>query len=413
MSKQSVVSIDIGSSAIHGVIAFYDEKTAKLEIVGANTVACPDGIDAGDVIDIGEALNSIKILIDGLEKTHGAKDSAVFVSVRGQLIKTADQIDGISVTDSLVTEEIIESVKKAVIEKAQITATDTLIQIIPKEYKLDRLKVVPNPLSMDCSYLELNSLIVTGPRSIVSNIKKACLLDSDAPLFYGYYSLGNILASKESKKLGCMLIDLGGMTTGIVVYINGIVQKILELPVGADLITRDITKKLKTLQAESKRIKETYGAVSEEQINENSNVEFEYNIGSSKKTAAISDLIKIIKPQVDMQIAYIINELKKNKVDISALAGGILLTGGGTNLPGILEAFEKPFDCGVKIASVDTNRISVSQEIADSQIYTTAISTLYNELKSRFSGSGTMPDLPSAKEGGFWNRLLRKVGEIV
>jgi cell division protein FtsA len=410
MSKQSVVSIDIGSSAIHGVIAFYDEKTAKLEIVGANTVACPDGIDAGDVIDIGEALNSIKILIDGLEKSQGTKDSAVFVSVRGQLIKTADQIDGISVTDSLVTEEIIESVKKAVIEKAQITATDTLIQIIPKEYKLDRLKVVPNPLSMDCSYLELNSLIVTGPRSIVSNIKKACLLDSDAPLFYGYYSLGNILASKESKKLGCMLIDLGGMTTGIVVYLNGIVQKILELPVGADLITRDITKKLKTLQAESKRIKETYGAVSEEYREEG---EFEYSIGSSKKTAAISDLINIIKPQVDMQLAYIISELKRNKVDISALAGGILLTGGGTNLPGILEAFEKPFDCGVKIATVDTNRISVSQEIADSQIYTTAISTLYNELKSRFSGNSAMPDLPGGKEGGFWNRLLRKVGEIV
>jgi cell division protein FtsA len=259
--------------------------------------------------------------------------------------------------------------------------------------------------------LELNSLIVTAPRSIVSNIKKACLLDSEAPLFYGYYSLGNILASKESKKLGCMLIDLGGMTTGIVVYVNGIVQKILELPVGADLITRDITKKLKTLQAESKRIKETYGAVSEEYINDTE--DFEYSIGSSKKTAATSDLINIIKPQVDMQIAYIISELKKNKVDISALAGGILLTGGGTKLPGILEAFEKPFDCGVKIATIDTNRISVSQEIADSQIYTTAIATLYNELKSRFSGNSIMPDLQGNKEGGFWNRLLRKVGEIV
>ena len=412
MSKQSVVSIDIGSSAIHGIIAFYDEKISKLEIVGANTVACPDGIEAGSIIDIGEAANSIKILIDGLEKSQGAKDSAVFVSVRGSFIKTADQSDGISVADTLVTEEIIGNVRDAVVEKAQINASDTIIQVIPKEYKLDRLQVVPNPLSMECSYLELNSLIVTAPKSIVSNIKRACSLDLSEPLFYGYYSLGNILASKESKKLGCMLIDLGGMTTGVVVYINGIIQKILELPVGADLITRDITKKLKTLQAESKRIKETYGAVSEEQIDENSNGEFEYTIGSSKKTAAISDLIKIIKPQVDMQIAYIISELKKNKIDISALAGGILLTGGGTKLPGILEAFEKPFDCGVKIATVDTNRILVSQEIADSQIYTTAISTLYNQLKIRFASNNTILETGS-KEGGFFNKMLGKVSEIV
>jgi len=410
MSKQSVISIDIGSSAIHGVIAFYDEKISKLEIVAANTVACPDGIESGSIIDIGEAANSIKILIDGLEKSQGAKDSAVFVSVRGSFIKTADQSDGISVADTLVTEEIIGNVRDAVVEKAQINASDTIIQVIPKEYKLDRLQVVPNPLSMECSYLELNSLIVTAPKSIVSNIKRACSLDLGEPLFYGYYSLGNILASKESKKLGCMLIDLGGMTTGIVVYINGIVQKILELPVGADLITRDITKKLKTLQAESKRIKETYGSVSEEQANVNG--DFEYAIGSSKKTAAISDLIYIIKPQVDMQIAYIINELKKNKIDISALAGGILLTGGGTKLPGILEAFEKPFDCGVKIATVDTNRISVSQEIADSQIYTTAIATLYNQLKIRFANNNTIVET-SNKEGGFFNKMLGKVSEIV
>ena len=410
MSKQSIISIDIGSSSIHGVIAFYDEKTAKLEITSADTVACPDGIEAGSIIDIGEAANSIRILIEQLEKSQNAKDSWVYVSVRGSFIKTADQSDGISVTDTLVTEDIVDSVKKAVIEKAQINAKDTLIQIIPKEYKLDRLQVVPNPLSMECSYLELNSFIVTAPRSIVSNIKRACSLGMEEPIFYGYYSLGNILASKESKKLGCMLIDIGGMTTGIVVYINGIVQKILELPVGSDLITRDITKKLKTLQAESKRIKETYGAVLENETNENA--EFEYTIGSAKKMSSISELINIIKPQVDMQIAYIISELKKNKVDISALAGGILLTGGGTKLPGILEAFEKPFDCGVKIATVDMNKISVSQEIVDCQIYTTAISTLYNEVKTRFAGVNTVVET-SSKDGGFFGKVLGKVSEIV
>ena len=410
MAKQSIISIDIGSSSIHGVLAFYDEKTGKIEISAADTAFCPDGIEAGSIIDIGEAANSIKTLVDGLEQNHGAKDSLLYVSVRGSFIKTADQSDGISVTDTLVTEEIVDNVKKAVIEKAQINAKDTLIQIIPKEYKLDRLQIVPNPLSMECSYLELNSLIVTAPKRIVSNIKRACALSIDDPLFYGYYSLGNILASKESKKLGCMLIDLGGMTTGIVVYINGIIQKILELPVGSDLITRDITKKLKTLQAESKRIKETYGAVMENDTNENA--EFEYNVGSLKKVASVSDLINIIQPQVDMQIAYIISELKKNKIDISALAGGILLTGGGTKLPGILEAFEKPFDCGVKIATIDMNKISVSQEIVDSQIYTTAIATLYNEIKTRFSGTNTVIET-SNRDGGFFNKMLGKVSEIV
>ncbi|MDD5102407.1 MAG: cell division FtsA domain-containing protein, partial [Endomicrobiaceae bacterium] len=230
-------------------------------------------------------------------------------------------------------------------------------------------------------YLELDALVVVATKTNMTNIRKA--IDDESPLlYYGYNSLGDVLVSKEDKELGCVLIDLGGMTTGLVVYIDGKIKHVFELPMGADLITRDIIKKLRVSQKEAKSIKEKYGSVLEELIEQDS--EFEYTVaGTRQQKYTRKQLVDIIKPQVDLQIDYILNSLKKKNIDIDVLAGGIILTGAGALLEGMAEAFEKALNCVTKIVNFTEDDIIADKKLVSSQLYTTAIATLCSEYKNQ------------------------------
>ncbi len=191
-----------------------------------------------------------------------------------------------------------------------------------------------------------------------------------------------MLVSKEDKELGSILVDIGGMTTGVVVYLDGKIKYAFELQMGSDYITRDIVKKLRVSQREAKKIKENYGVILEELIQENE--EFEYTIaGVKQQTCTKMQLTEIIKPQVDLQIDQIYKALKKKNIEIDMLAGGIILTGGGSMMQGTVDAFEKAFNCVTKVANFNEDEIIADRKLLHSHTYTTAIATLLNEYKNR------------------------------
>lgn len=380
--KDLIIILDIGSSSVHGIIATFNTDERKMEVLNAQTEPCPDGIKDGAVVGIRESARAIETLIHNLEESQNSQAEGIIVSVRGALIEAQNTIGNFRISDiesQKINDENMEAVTEAVKSATVLDFRHEIIQIIPKEYIVDNQPGIQDPIGLECSHLQMKALVIVASKSNMENIKNAVNVEG-LQLSYGYNSLGDTLVESSDKELGCILVDIGGMTTGISVYINKVIQDIFELPVGSDLITKDITKKFRTTQAESKRIKETYGAVIEEILTD-PNEEFEYSVGSKPKKASKQDLVDVIKPAIDKQIEFIFYNLEKRGIDISALSGGVVLTGAGTKMPGMLEAFEKAFDCGVKIANINKDKIIVPDDILECQVYTTAIATLYSEYK--------------------------------
>lgn len=380
--KDLILILDIGSSSVHGIIAAFNADEKKMEILDARTEPCPDGIKDGAVVGIRESARAIETLIRNLEENQNSQANGIIVSVRGSLIEAHNTTGNLRISETgsqKINDENMSAVTEAVKNATMLDYRHEIIQIIPKEYIVDNLPGIQDPIGLECSHLQMKALVIVASKSNMENIKNAVNIEG-LQLSYGYNALGDTLVETSDKELGCILVDIGGMTTGIAVYINKIIQDIFELPVGSDLLTKDITKKFRTTQSESKRIKETYGAVLEEVL-ANPEEEFEYSVNSKTKKATRQELVDVIKPAIDKQLEFILYNLEKRNIDISALSGGVILTGAGTKMPGMLEAFEKAFDCGVKIANVNTDKIIVPQNILESQIYTTAITTLYSEYK--------------------------------
>jgi cell division protein FtsA len=241
---------------------------------------------------------------------------------------------------------------------------------------------------MEGTYIEVDVHAFIASSSNIRNINKAMVsvgVNCDDRV-YGYLAASDILITKEEKELSCLVIDFGGLTTGLVHYVDGIIRHTDEILDGSDYITRDIGHRLRAAYSVSEGIKEKYGAafIYTDFINE----EFEYRAadGRNIKKCNRHELVNtIITPRVD-RILYEIKELtEKNNYGDEFFSGGIIVTGGGSSLPGLAEAFEKTFNCSVRTGTLNLDKVVGHDEILLNPSYTTAIGAVASNLSnSRF-----------------------------
>ena len=269
----AIISLDLGTSSIHGVIAQINSEN-KIEILSADTYTS-DGVKNGVISDIGAAEFTVRKFLSKAEEDFNVENIDMLCAVRGALIEVTTADTRLKINEEeggVVTENTISEMIERLEEGNKIPDTKEIIDIIPQQYKIDE-QVVTNPIRMIGKYLELTALMIYGTKSNMSNIKQAT---GGYKLKYGYSSIADTLVSNDDKDLGCILVDIGGMTTGIVVYSEGKLKYSFELNFGSDYITRDIAAKLKITKKEATRIKENYGYILEDLITEN--IEFEYSL---------------------------------------------------------------------------------------------------------------------------------------
>lgn len=388
MDKNVFLSLDLGTNSIHGVLAKYNDEN-QIEILSAETFAS-DGIKCGAISDISAAEYTINKFLTKAETEFDLKELKLYCAVRGSQIEVFSADAGLALKNNdenhvcKVTEETISDIRNRLEEANKLPENKETIEIIPQQYKLDEQEVI-NPERMEGKFLELSAVVVTGLKSYLTNIRQAT---GGEILRYGYTAIANTLVSKEDKDYGCILVDIGGMTTGVVVYVEGKLKHAFELNFGSDYVTRDILKKLRITLKEAKAIKEQYGYILEDLITENT--EFEYNVpGNQKQKCTVRDLVDIIKPQVDLQLSEIYSALLKRGIRPDEFVGGFLLTGGGSLLKGMPEAFSKYFGTVAKRVNFSNDDFVCLPEkkenvdaIVDSQVYTSCFAILKNKSKN-------------------------------
>lgn len=379
MSNNVILSLDLGTNSIHGVLASYKEDN-KIEILSADTFSS-DGIKCGAISDINAAEITVDKFLTKADTEFGFKEVKMVCAIRGSQIEVFNASAGLGLKNmddsSMVNEDTILDIRNRLEEINKIAESKETIEIIPQQYKLDDQEV-QNPIDMYGKFLELSAFVVVASKSFITNIRRAT---KGTILRYGYTTVADTLVT-DDRNFGCVLVDIGGMTTGVVVYVDGKLKHSFELNFGSDYITRDILKKLRITLKEAKDIKEKYGCVLEELITENT--EFEYNVpGNQKQKYTVRQLVDIIKPQVDLQLSLLLDTFEQKGIKVDELIGGFLLTGGGSLLKGMPEAFDKYFGTAAKCVNfTEDDFVCSDANIIYSQTYTTALSVLKNKSKN-------------------------------
>ncbi|TXH23750.1 MAG: cell division protein FtsA [Elusimicrobia bacterium] len=381
MPKPDVITgLDIGSGQVVAVVAKLDPDAETPEAVGAARQAC-SGLKGGVVINIDETARSITRAVEAAEEMAGLSGATrgVLIGVRGGHIQTFNHHGAMNIarTDKEITladrDQVVESTKAV-----PISPDREIVHVIPQDFILDRQSGVPNPVGMEATLLETDVHIVTASQSHLNNVWKAIAragFDVEEPI-YGLLAVGDAVVTAEEKGLGCLLVDVGGQTTGLAVYAEGSVRFTKELPIGSDAISHDLSHALRTSLLQAQRVKEKHGAASRPLAEGNIDADIEYTSvdGRTPRRIKRSTLFDYIAPRVEEIFTLVSEELQRSNYADHVAGGGVVLTGGGAQLQGLSAAVEQILDLPVRLGL--PQNLTGAPEVLANPGYATALGVI-------------------------------------
>ncbi len=356
MPKPDIVaSVDVGSSQVVCVMAKQDPATETTEILGGSRCACR-GLKGGVVINIDETARAMSRAIEEAEEMAGMAGAVrnVLLGIRGAHIQTFNHHGAMNIarTDKEITaddrDQVVENTKAV-----PISPDREIVHVIPQDFILDRQNGVPNPVGMEASLLEADVHIVTASQSHLNNVWKAIAragFHVDEPI-YGLLAVGDVVISAEEKDLGCLLVDMGGQTTSLALFAEGSIRFTKEIPLGSDAITHDLSHALRTSLSQAQMVKERYGAASRKLAQGDVEEDIEYTSvdGRTPRQLKRQVIFDYIAPRVEEIFTVVSEELQNSNYADHVAGGGIVLTGGGSLLQGVVPAAEQILDLPIRV----------------------------------------------------------------
>ncbi len=384
MGKSEIIAgLDMGSSRVTCVIAERDEEHNKIRILAGASAPCK-GLKGGVVVNIEETARAIEHAMDAAESKANEVVGEVYLGVRGSHIQAFDNKGGYNIarTDKEITGEDVSNVIESA-KTVPLSSDRELLHVIPQGFSLDRQRGVPNPIGMEGALLEVGVHIVTASTPVINNLVKSVFKGGFrvADTIYTLLAVGELVVSEEEKDLGCLLIDSGGQTTSIAVYSEGSIHFSKEIPLGGDHVTRDIAYGLGTTMSAAQEIKEKYGAVFSNMVDEDHMISVTRLDARTKKEVKPRELLDFIQPRAE-EIFEKINQAVQTS-NYAELPGGAILTGGGALLRGMPEAAEQLLDLSQARLGVAAQEILQCPEEYLTQPYLGAVALVcYPNLKT-------------------------------
>ncbi|MFC2091258.1 cell division protein FtsA [Elusimicrobiota bacterium] len=401
MKDKYLCGLDVGSSKVSAVIAAYNIVNNKMEILGLGEEQC-SGLKHGVVVSIEHTNRAITKAIEKAEKSAEVKVKDVIVSVNGNHIEGHRHQGAAKIphSDREITAEDVDRVISSA-RAVPLSSDRQIIHAIPLDFKVDNQQGVEFPVGMEGNHIEVEVMLITGSSAPINNLDK-CITRSG----FGINRIvSNILApakavvAKEEKELGCMLIDIGAQTINVAMFSDGVLNYIGEIDMGSDYITYDLAQGLRTSFKEAKRIKEDFGSAVPEDVLDR-DIEYLGVDGQSKNVVSVEQVNKIIGPRVDDIIDLIAEEIKKSGYQ-QIVPGGIVISGGGSELKGLDTAISKKLENFQVRIGRPCNLGGEKLELVNSPKYATAVGLIEYVVTAEDS-FGTS-DIPHGK--GFWEKI--------
>lgn len=347
-----VASLDIGTSSIKAALAEITPGR-DINLLGISQVAS-SGLKKGNIVDIEGTARAIENCLNELERLTGVQIYNALIGFSGISIDTVNNHAVVAVGNP--SYEITPDDKERVLQSAcniSLPPDKTLLQVIERQYIVDGYDGIKDPVGMVGSRLEAEVSIITAANAAIQNMQRSTArinLQVDY-LIYNPLLLGESVLVPAEKEMGVVLIDFGAGITEVTIFEGGKILHSSVLPVGDEYITRDLAIILKTSIEEAARIKQQYGIASPEllgQDSQDSMVAIKNIQGKEIKQVSQQVIADIINARVVEIVAMILAEIKLY-ISVEDIPAGIVLSGGGAELPGLVDVMEDYLNTSVRM----------------------------------------------------------------
>lgn len=392
-STKYSVGLDIGTTKIVAIIGKENEY-GKIEVLGIGKSKSL-GVHRGVVNNITQTIKSIQQAVEEAEANSGLKIGSVVVGIAGQHIRSLQHSDYITRADSeeVINEDDLDKLVNQVYKLVMLPGEE-IIHVLPQEYKVDGQAEIKEPIGMYGGRLEANFHVVVGQVSSIKNVGR-CI--KSAGLDMGNITLeplasSDAVLSKEEKEAGVALLDIGGGTTDLAIFKDGIIRHTAVIPFGGGIITEDIKEGCSIIEKQAELLKMKFGSAWPGENKDNEIVSIPGLRGREPKEITLKNLSKIIHARVVEIIEQVYVEIKNygHEEQKKKLIAGIVLTGGGSQLKHLKQLVEYITGMDTRIGYPNEHLAGDSEEEIASPLYATAVGLLMNAVRNKdYQSEGT------------------------
>jgi len=425
-ASEIIVGLDIGTTKIVCLVGRRNEY-GKIEILGMGRSESV-GVTRGVVSNIEKTVQSIKSAVSEAENQSGVTIREVNVGIAGQHIKSL-QHRGIKVR-STQEEEIGQKDIDALIDdmyKLYMQPGEEIIHVLPQEYIVDNEQGIKDPVGMSGARLEANFHIITGQIAAAKNIHK-CIQKAGlkvVDLILEPLASSEAVLNEEEKEAGVVLVDIGGGTTDIAIFQDGIIRHTAVIPFGGNVITEDIKEGCTIIKSQAELLKMKFGSALASENKENEIVSIPGLRGREPKEISVKNLAHIIQARMEEIVENVYYEIKNSGYEKKLIAG-IVVTGGGAQLKHMGQLVEYMTGMDTRIGYPNEHLAKGNSQEITSPAYATGVGLVIKGLqvldKQKAFSNNTANKLPNAEaapstgvkdhstkdKGSFFDKILQK-----
>ena len=377
--RNLLVGLDIGTSKVVAIVCEVTPEN-EIEIIGLGSHPSR-GLKKGVVVDIERTVQSIQRAVEEAELMAGCEIHSVYAGIAGSHIRSLNSHGIVAIKDKEVTNEDVERVIDAA-RAVAIPADQKLLHVLPQEFVIDHQEGIREPVGMSGVRLEAKVHLVTGAVSAAQNIIKCverCGLTVDDIILEQLASSYSVLIEDE-KELGVCMVDIGGGTTDIAVFVDGAIQHTAVIPIAGDQVTNDIAVALRTPMHSAEELKIKYASALTQLASPDESIEVPSVGDRAPRRLARQTLAEVVEPRYEELYSLVLSELQRSGF-ADRIAAGIVLTGGSSKIEGAIELAEEVFHMPVRLGV--PQYVSGLVEVVSNPIHATGVGLLLYGNKNR------------------------------
>ncbi|ADE13681.1 cell division protein FtsA [Nitrosococcus halophilus Nc 4] len=397
--KNLIVGLDVGTSKVAAIVAEAHPE-GEIEVIGIGSHPSR-GLKKGVVVNIDSTVHSIQRAVEEAELMAGCQIHSVFTGIAGSHIRSLNSHGIVAIRDKEVTTEDVERVIDAA-RAVAIPADQKILHVLPQEFIIDSQEGIRDPVGMSGVRLEAKVHLVAGAVSAAQNIIKCvrrCGLEADDIILQQLASSYSVLTDDE-KELGVCLVDIGGGTTDIAVFVGGAIRHTAVIPIAGDQVTNDIAVALRTPTQHADDIKLRYACALTQLTHSDESIEVPSVGDRPPRRLSRQTLAGVVEPRYRELLELVLEELQRSGYE-ELLGAGVVLTGGSAKMEGVTELAEEVFHTPVRLGM--PQHVTGLADVVRNPVHATGVGLLLFGHHHRYTpGLGNRP-LGSIR--GVWDRM--------
>ena len=409
LQEKIIVGLDIGTTKVCAIVGRANQY-GKVDILGMGKIASHGGVTRGVVSNIDRTVAAIQAAIKEASEKSNVDIQRVEVGIAGAHINSL-QHRGMIIRNDGESEINADDLKKLENDmfKLAVKPGDRILHVLPQEYTVDDEPGIIDPIGMAGVKVEGNFHVITGQISAAKNIYK-CVEKSNlqvTDIALEPLASSEAVLSSDELEAGVVLVDIGGGTTDVAIFYDNIICHTAVIPYGGNIITEDIKQGCNVMKAHAELLKVKFGSALASELDENEIVTIPGIRGRAAKEISVKNLSKVIQARIQEIMELVHFEIKQSGLE-KKLAGGIVITGGGSQLKHVDQLAEFVTGLDARIGYPNEHLAKGMVEEVKSPIYATGVGLVLRGLAAERKGGGDIigpGPKPSGDRVGIFSRI--------